>query len=78
MRAGIRVESAFHESRTLATASRGPVVFCLGVGSSEPHGLVIGLLVAVAWIALTSLAIPGRERKLTTFRSSSTSCNCTR
>lgn len=42
----------------------GPVVFALGVAISEPGGRVIGLLIAVVWIALTALAIPGRNAKL--------------
>jgi hypothetical protein len=43
----------------------GPVVFSLGVAFSEPDGLWMGLLLAIAWIAISAFAFPNRRTKLT-------------
>lgn len=43
----------------------GPVVFGLGIAISEPGGLAVGLLLAVAWLAISAFAFPARRKKLT-------------
>jgi len=69
IREGLERERSFFSGarfwfRGLAMVA-GPVVFCLGVAFSERDGLVLGLLMAVVWIALTALAIPSSRTKVT-------------
>lgn len=42
----------------------GPVLFGLGVAISDSAGLLIGLVLAIAWIAISMLAFPARTKKL--------------
>lgn len=68
IREGLERERSFFSGarfwfRGLAMVA-GPVVFSLGIAFSERDGLVLGLLMAVAWIAITALAIPGSRTKV--------------